>query len=80
MSDKENQKQCTQKFIALANELKDQGQDPKLVSSALMMASGIYVTYVAAGNEGGSGTLRCRQGRGVLPAQSRTHPGKQESS
>ena len=53
MSDKENHNHCTHKFIELANELKDQGYNPQLVSAALMSASGIYATYVTAGNEGG---------------------------
>lgn len=42
----------SQKFIDLANQLKDQGLPPALVSSALMQASAIYATYAAAGNEG----------------------------
>ena len=41
------------KFIELANELKDLGHDPQLVSAALMAASGIYATYITAGNTGG---------------------------
>lgn len=53
MGDKENHNHCTHKFIDLANELKEQGQDPQLVSAALMAASGIYATYVTAGNTGG---------------------------
>jgi hypothetical protein len=40
------------RFISLANELKDDGLDPKLISSALMQASAIYATYAAAGNNG----------------------------
>lgn len=53
MSDTEHHNHCTNKFIALANELKKEGHDPKLVSASLMAASGIYATYLAAGNEGG---------------------------
>ena len=53
MSDRENHDHCTKKFIALANELKDQGQNPQLISAALMAASGIYATFVTAGNTGG---------------------------
>lgn len=53
MSDKDNHNQCTHKFIDLANELKEQGQDPNLISAALMSASGIYATYTTAGNKGG---------------------------
>ena len=53
MGDSENHNHCTNKFIGLANELKEQGYEPKLVSAALMASSGIYATYVAAGNAGG---------------------------
>jgi len=53
VSDRESHNQCTHKFIELANELKDQGHDPQLVSAALMAASGIYATYITAGNTGG---------------------------
>jgi hypothetical protein len=53
VSSKEAHNLCTTKFIDLANELKDLGHDPNLVSAALMAASGIYVTYVTAGNSGG---------------------------
>ena len=53
MSDKANHNHCTHKFIELANALKDEGFEPQLISAALMAASGIYATYVSAGNEGG---------------------------
>lgn len=53
MNDTDNHNHCTTRFIELANELKENGQEPKLVSAALMAASGIYATYVAAGNTGG---------------------------
>ena len=53
MSDSESHNQCTQKIIALANELKDMGHEPKIVSASLMAASGIYATYITAGNTGG---------------------------
>lgn len=52
MSDSENHKQATNRFIDLANDLKNEGLDPALVSGALMTASSIYATYVAAGNQG----------------------------
>lgn len=65
MSAKEQQHQdCTNRFIELANELKDKGVEPALVSGALMTASGIYATYVAAGNDGSleaSGVLKVTQ-------------------
>lgn len=53
MSDIESHNECTSRFIRLANELKDLGHSPKLVSAALMAASGIYATYISAGNNGG---------------------------
>ena len=53
MTDQASHDHCTRKFIDLANEMKDEGHDPQLVSAALMAASGIYATYVTAGNTGG---------------------------
>lgn len=53
MNDGEKHNYCTQKFIDLANELCKEEIDPKLVSGALMASSGIYATFVAAGNSGG---------------------------
>lgn len=53
MSESENHNICTTRFIELANELKDQGYNPQLISAALMAASGIYATYISAGNKGG---------------------------
>ena len=53
MSDKDSHNECTQKIIELANELKDLGHEPRLISAALMSASGIYATYITAGNTGG---------------------------
>jgi len=58
MDDDDKQKleahnKATSAFIEMANELARQdGQDSKIVSAALMAASGIYATFVAAGNEG----------------------------
>ncbi len=44
---------ATTAFIDLANKLsKQEGQDVKVVSAALMAASGIYATFITAGNEG----------------------------
>jgi hypothetical protein len=45
--------ECMRRFIALANELNDDGVPSNVVSWALMTASGIYATYSVAGNEGG---------------------------
>jgi len=44
---------ATSAFIELANKLaKEEGQDVKVVSAALMAASGIYATFITAGNKG----------------------------
>lgn len=40
------------KIIALANELKDAGTDPQIMSAALTTAGCIYATFIAAGNQG----------------------------
>ena len=53
MSDREDHDECTNKIIGLANELKDEGHDPQMVSAALMAASGLYATFITAGNTGG---------------------------
>ena len=53
MSQRESHNECTTKFIDVANELKDQGHDPQVISAALMAASGIYATFITAGNAGG---------------------------
>jgi hypothetical protein len=52
VSDQEQHRYCTNRFIELANQLKDEKIDPALVSGAMMTASGVYATYVAAGNSG----------------------------
>lgn len=52
MTQGEQHKYCTNKFIELANQLKNENIDTTLISGALMTASGIYATYVAAGNQG----------------------------
>lgn len=40
------------RFIGLANQIKDEGTDINIIANALMEASGIYATYVSVGNEG----------------------------
>ncbi|NNE04373.1 MAG: DUF3144 domain-containing protein [Xanthomonadales bacterium] len=52
MGDREDHNHCTHKFVELANELKNEGHDTKLVSAALMTASGVFATFAAAGNQG----------------------------
>lgn len=51
-TDTKQHQECTNRFIELANELKNEGVDPTIVSGALMTSSGIYATFVAAGNNG----------------------------
>ncbi|MES9969273.1 MAG: DUF3144 domain-containing protein [Candidatus Thiodiazotropha sp.] len=41
-----------ERFIALANEIKNEGKPLALVNAALMSASATYSTYVTAGNQG----------------------------
>ena len=57
MSDKQAQidahNKATEAFIELANRMaNEQGQDIKMISAALMAASGVYATFMAAGNQG----------------------------
>jgi len=57
MSDKQKQidahNKATERFVKLANEMaNDEGQDIKMISAALMAASGVYATFMAAGNQG----------------------------
>jgi hypothetical protein len=52
MDEMQQHNECTARFIALANEMKDDEIDIRVVSAALMAASGIYATYMAAGNAG----------------------------
>ncbi len=44
--------ECLNRFIDLANSIKDEGVDIKMVSHALMSASGYYTTYALGGNSG----------------------------
>jgi hypothetical protein len=52
VDDHQSHMYCTNKFIELANELKNEKIDNNLVNGALMSASGIYATFIAAGNRG----------------------------
>ncbi len=45
--------ELSDRFIALANEMNNEGKDLQMINAGLMSASGVYATYVAAGNEGG---------------------------
>jgi len=53
VTDRASHNHCTHKFVELANTLKDEGYEPQLISAAMMSASGIYATFVSAGNAGG---------------------------
>jgi len=53
VTDRASHNHCTHKFIELANAMKDEGYDPQLISAAMMSASGVYATFVSAGNDGG---------------------------
>ena len=44
---------CVNRFVALANQMKDEGIAPNLVGGSLMTAAGVYASYVSGGNEGG---------------------------
>ena len=44
---------CMQRFIDLANAMKDEGVPINVVSWALMTSSAIYATYSVTGNAGG---------------------------
>ena len=53
MSDQDQQMQATNKFIELANEMKDQGVPVHVVSWSMLTAAAVYSTYSVAGNTGG---------------------------
>ena len=40
------------RLIVLANEIKDEGVDVKIVGAAMLSATSIYTTYAQAGNDG----------------------------
>ncbi|QFU75465.1 DUF3144 domain-containing protein [Halioglobus maricola] len=52
-TDAELHHETMNRFIELANAAKDEGVSPHVVSAAMMTASAVYASYVAAGNEGG---------------------------
>ena len=53
MNDSEKHQHCITKFVDLANQLHQEDFEEPMISAALMAASGVYATYVAAGNAGG---------------------------
>ncbi len=55
MSNEEQLKQHDQavnQLIGLANQLKDNGGDIRIISAAMLTAAGIYATYAEAGPQG----------------------------
>lgn len=52
-TDAEIHRACVQRFIDLANTIKNEGTGINIVSGALMTASALYASYQVAGNEGG---------------------------
>jgi hypothetical protein len=44
--------ELVERFVGLANEMKEEGKSLSTINSALMSASATYSSYVAAGNEG----------------------------
>ena len=53
MSDQDRHLESMNRFIALANEMKEDGVPTHVVSWAMMTASAVYATYSVAGNTGG---------------------------
>lgn len=52
-TDSEIHQECMQRFIDLANTIKDEGTGINIVSAGLMTASAVYSTFVVGGNTGG---------------------------
>ena len=52
-TDKEYHQTCLNRFIELANQMKDEGVPTNVVSTAMMSASAVYATFVVTGNTGG---------------------------
>ncbi len=51
-TDKDVYQDGIQRFVKLANEMKDEGIDTRVVSSSLMSASAVFAIYAMVGNEG----------------------------
>ena len=49
----EQHRNSVERFIALANTIKDEGVPIDVVSAGLMTASGVYATFIVGGNDGG---------------------------
>ena len=53
MSDQDQQMEVTNRFITLANELKDNGVPIHVISWSMLTAGAVYSTFSVAGNTGG---------------------------
>ena len=49
----EQHRNSVERFIDLANTIKDEGVPIDVVSAGLMTASGVYATFIVGGNDGG---------------------------
>ena len=52
MSDQDQQMEATNRFITLANELKDNGVPIHVISWSMLTAGAVYSTFSVAGNTG----------------------------
>jgi hypothetical protein len=52
-TDTDIHKECVQRFIDLANAMKNEGLDVNIVSGGLMSASALYASFLVGGNSGG---------------------------
>jgi hypothetical protein len=52
-TDTDTHKECVQRFIDLANAMKNEGVDVNIVSGGLMSASALYASFLVGGNSGG---------------------------
>ena len=52
-SDAEVHHEIMNRFIALANDIKNEGAGTHVISAGMMTASAVYANYVAVGNDGG---------------------------
>ncbi|RLQ20729.1 DUF3144 domain-containing protein [Seongchinamella sediminis] len=52
-SDAEMHTECLNRFIDLANTMKNEGVGTHVISAAMMSASAVYANFVAVGNTGG---------------------------
>ena len=52
-TEQEHHQACLNRFIELANQMKEEGTAAPVVSAAMMSASAVYATYVTTGNAGG---------------------------